>query len=124
MWGKLRCSHHKFFDFVMGQICNLLCQAHSRDRLRTEKYAASPARRGFRASLHISSKRAPRKMCKMRILRALRKGGTPLCVMGFDGGCVGVTPCTGKRKGRNHIAARYELRKVFLRKDIARGRMG
>ena len=50
---NFRCSHHKIFDFVMGKICNLLCQAHSRDRLRTEKYAARPRECAFRV-LHLN----------------------------------------------------------------------
>ena len=35
MWGKLRGSHHKIFDFVMGQIGDLLCQPPYSDLLRT-----------------------------------------------------------------------------------------
>ena len=35
MWGKLRCSHHKIFDFVMGKIGDLLYQPRLTDLLRT-----------------------------------------------------------------------------------------
>ena len=37
----------------MGQIGDLLCQTHSRDRLRTEKYAARPRECAFRV-LHLN----------------------------------------------------------------------